>query len=106
MHRFSPRFHRPNKECCEIARKVSIPLFCKIFLIPETHMIFSASKVVIIAKDCGKPLRRHSWCGTHFVRKGPTIPPNVQKGPTTTLRENQTSPQKTNSMHPRTQFEN
>ncbi|PIN16890.1 hypothetical protein CDL12_10465 [Handroanthus impetiginosus] len=68
MHIYSPPFLKPNQECCLSADKVSISLFCKVFLIRDTEKIFSPKKVAAIARHCRNPLPRYTKCGSYIVR--------------------------------------
>ncbi|KAL3814266.1 hypothetical protein ACJIZ3_015534 [Penstemon smallii] len=67
MSRYTPRFIKPNENCCVNARKANIKLFCNIFFIAETEKIFSPAKVVKIAKYCKKPLPFGTKCGNYSI---------------------------------------
>ncbi|XP_008776640.1 uncharacterized protein LOC103696715 [Phoenix dactylifera] len=56
----------PSVQCCSVVKSADIPCICK-YVTPEVEKVISMEKVVYVAKQCSRPLKHGSKCGSYTV---------------------------------------
>ncbi|EHA8591976.1 putative Protease inhibitor/seed storage/lipid transfer family protein [Cocos nucifera] len=59
-------FVPPSAQCCSVIQHADIPCVCK-YITPKVEKLISMEKVVYILKQCGRPLKHGSKCGSRIT---------------------------------------
>lgn len=55
----------PDASCCSAVQKADIPCVCT-FITPVVAKIISADKLIYVAKQCDRPLKPGTKCGSTY----------------------------------------
>lgn len=57
----------PSARCCSVIQHADIPCICEDYITPKVEKLISMEKVVYVMKQCGRPFKHGSKCGSRIT---------------------------------------